>query len=774
MLRLGGGGRIGDSQRWRRFFSRVSLFLLTGIFATLLPAATVYDDSDSSVEALTLSSGDYEFARTDSKYVVNNLTLSGGKVKITGSGGNQIGSSVVVTNAGGLLDLNGHNETLTSFEQSTASDTAVYITNSTKDSSKATLTLKPTGTVSNTINGGIQYITLVVDYGAGALTLGGDKLSANNEATTIRMVSGTLNLNKTDFNAAHFLIQNGGTVRLTGKGGNQLSDTRVQIINGGVFDLYGHSETIGMLQQTTKNANAEITNTQTGLSQLNITGSTGQTNPYFGKFTGNLGLIFSNGNTMETANLLLNGENTYTGGTLIEKSWVRFNSSGTLGADGKIESGCFGTGAITLNNGGISNNGGSRIGGTDEVLHLYNDILIASGGGKIEVGWGSNKNTFAEAVQDAKAFVGNRADHWYLILDGKISDSNANTPGSLTICWNGGWTVLTNPNNNYSGKTILGAAGNTTSTATARLAIMANDALSANSVMEFVKVSGHVESLLDLYGYSATIAGVTGDQGSILNSGNSASTLTIAVDTGESYSWNGTVKNAISLVKTGAGTQTLTGTLSHTGTTLVEDGVLVVDTALAGSEVVLAGGKFSLGTKGSYTTTDTVRVVAGSDDAQVSSLDASVPFSVQVESGGIFSPGDTTDPYGNSTFAAGKTLTIQEGGVLQIDIFDASRYDTLSVDTLDMTDGGLVLNLAADVDWHSLGQLDLGTIGNLASLDVSTWLSGAQQHYFNVWGEGGQLYLGVDRAAVPEPGSWILLAMGLAVWGCLRRGKQRF
>lgn len=769
-VKVGGGGRIGIFERWQRFFSQISFFLLLVILTSTLSAATVYDNSTDPVENLTLSTGDYEFARTDSQYVVNHLTISGANVKITGTGGNQVGESLVVT--GGQFDLNGHNESLGTIEQSTASGEGVYITNSTKDSSKATLTLKPTGMANNTFNGGIQYTTLVVDYGEGSLTLGG---TANNEATTIRMKSGTLNLNKsTGLNSAHFLILEGGTVRLTGTGGNQLSSSRVQTINGGIFDLNGKNEGIGQLQQTTQNKNAVITNSQTTKSQLSLGGSTGQTNPYFGKITGNLELVLNGGHSMEGAHLLLNGENTYTAGTVIQGSWARFNSSGMLDADGNIVSGCFGTGTITLNNGGISNNGGTRIGGVDAVLHLYNDIRLASGGGKIEVGWGHNENTFANAVQYAMDHAGERADIGYLVLDGKISDVNSANPGNLTICWNGGWAVLTNPENDYSGTTILGAAGNATYAATARLALMADNALSPHSVIQFVKDNGHVESLLDLYGHSATVAGLTGNFGSILNSGSAASTLTIATRAGESHSWNGTVKNAIGLTKTGAGTQTLTGTLSYTGETLVESGTLVLETTLASSEVVLAGGKFSLGTNGNYTTTDTVRVVAGSDDSRVSSLDEDVPFSLQVETGGIFSPGDQSNPYGNTLFAAGKKLTVQDGGQLQLDILDANTYDTLAVETLEMAAGGLLLNIDSDADWSSLDGLAVGTIGNLASLDVSTWLSGWQEHYFNLWGEGTQLYLGVDRAAVPEPGSWLLLALGLVALGCWRRGKQAF
>ncbi|MDO4575592.1 MAG: hypothetical protein Q4D98_10320, partial [Planctomycetia bacterium] len=367
----------------------------------------------------------------------------------------------------------------------------------------------------------------------------------------------------------------------------------------------------------------------------------------------------------------------------------------------------------------------------------------------------NGEDTFAAAVADAQASVGKQANHWYMVVRGKIYDAaDATTPGNLQIYEDSGWTVFANSQNDYSGNTILLAARS-------RLAILDDGALSPNSVVQFNNASAR----LDVYGKSPTVAGLTGT-GIVLNSGDTASTLTVATRSGEDSVWSGTLQNAISLVVSGAGSQTLSGTLSHTGQTVVESGTLILNTSLASSEVVLAGGKFSLGSSGNYTARDTIRVIEGADASQISYLDETINFHLNVESGGVFSPGDAENIYGTSTFTDGRTLTVAEGGKLQIDILDAETFDQWDVDTMAMGAGGLLLNIDDSADWHSLTGLGIATIGNLSELDYSSWLSGWADAYFNLSSVGNQLYLNVDRAALPEPGSWLLMIWGLAALGC--------
>ena len=89
---------------------------------------------------------------------------------------------------------------------------------------------------------------------------------------------------------------------------------------------------------------------------------------------------------------------------------------------------------------------------------------------------------------------------------------------------------------------------------------------------------------LDLNGFGSTIAGLNGGGTVDTTSTNFAPTLTINNNAGAAFS--GVVKNSgnlLSLIKTGSGTQTLTGTNIYSGTTTISNGELVVSTTFAGN-----------------------------------------------------------------------------------------------------------------------------------------------------------------------------------------------
>ena len=130
--------------------------------------------------------------------------------------------------------------------------------------------------------------------------------------------------------------------------------------------------------------------------------------------------------------------------------------------------------------------------------------------------------------------------------------------------------------NNWTGGLIVDGVANDTSD----LRILANNQLGGNNVT--LIQAGTAFARLDLNGFNDTIGGLTGT-GSPLNQvtdlGSAASSLTLgagnATATFGGVIGGDTAPNSLSLVKTGSGTQTLTGANNYTGSTTVNGGDLV-------------------------------------------------------------------------------------------------------------------------------------------------------------------------------------------------------
>ena len=90
---------------------------------------------------------------------------------------------------------------------------------------------------------------------------------------------------------------------------------------------------------------------------------------------------------------------------------------------------------------------------------------------------------------------------------------------------------------------------------------------------------------LDLNGYTAGIGGLNG--GGTVDTTCTNSTPTLTISNSVTASFNGVIKNTgnlLSLIKTGGGTQMLSGTNIYSGTTTVSNGELVVSTVFVGGE----------------------------------------------------------------------------------------------------------------------------------------------------------------------------------------------
>ena len=125
----------------------------------------------------------------------------------------------------------------------------------------------------------------------------------------------------------------------------------------------------------------------------------------------------------------------------------------------------------------------------------------------------------------------------------------------------------------------------------------------ANHVLGSLTLSaGTTVSVANAAGIS--FAGVNGPAGTTLDLG-AAVALTLNVPTGQSAEFAGTLSHdsaAVSLTKTGAGTQTLSSSTTYTGATTISAGTLTVNGSLASLAITVNGGGLNLNTPWTGTT----------------------------------------------------------------------------------------------------------------------------------------------------------------------------
>lgn len=315
---------------------------------------------------------------------------------------------------------------------------------------------------------------------------------------SLELKDSTHSLARTDTNyVTNNLTISGAAVTITGNGGNQIGNTLT--LSGGSLDMNGFNETVNYLKTSSSRTAGLLTNTSATTSVLTIQNgfNARDAGQYQGKIAGNVALNVTGGALNDDNSIIINKENTYSGGTTISGA-IRVSHGSTL-TNGVISSGSLGTGTITLDGGQLQNNE-NRAGGNLKPIDIANKVVLTSKGGSVAAGWGQNRSTFSKAYADgiSTGKVGSNDYRCYLILSGAIADKTGEK-GSFTILGDGGWITFSNSGNTYSGNTIINANNS-------RLAITGENALSPNSVLQF-----NAAGRIDLYGHSATAAGLYGE-----------------------------------------------------------------------------------------------------------------------------------------------------------------------------------------------------------------------------------------------------------------------
>lgn len=452
-------------------------------------------------------------------------TINAGTLTLSGAG--TLGAaSNALTAAGGTVNFGGTSQSVGS----------LAITG------EATLqngTLTASGlTASNP--GGSALISSSLDLGSGTLSKSGDGTLTLSGATTY---SGTTTIS-------------GGILALSGSG--TLGSSSGVTLSGGTLDLGGTSQSTNAItiSAVTTSGDDTIRNGSIEPTAFNITTTAG-----VAMVSANIGGVTGITRSGGGGTLTLTGANTFSGP-------LNFAGNGTVTIDGGSNTGggaitynSFGS-TLTINDGsyvtsGISSSGYSEF----RFLNLNGGVLESFGNiftGTLAISTVFNGGTLKSGNPDGITLFD--ANNQIVINVGGANFDT--TTGNVTVGLNtGGAAALANPLTRLNGT----AAGTIT-------------LLGGNSLLSGIANNGLLDiqdnSTWNLNGVASSVSGLIGN-GSVTSSPGSA---VLTINTASSNTYAGTIAGAgkLSLLKQGAGDQTLTTSNTIQGDITVAAGTLVV------------------------------------------------------------------------------------------------------------------------------------------------------------------------------------------------------
>ena len=419
------------------------------------------------------------------------------------------------------------------------------------------------GTVQSNVNGGF------VASGSGKATGNIVNISGNADLSTATVAGG---ISSSD--------------AFTGNTLNKNSDAAVHIARNFASVNFGYSG----------NANiGELDSTPTGSALSGVTVNTNANNVSFD------GVISGSGSITKTGagTLILSGTNTYSGGTTISAGTLKGNiASGTdlsiadsaiYDGDNKARSvgGLNGAGKI-LNTNGLTVQSGDFAG----IIDNSNTSLLKNGAGTLTL-TGNNAYTGSTTISEGtlKGSIASGTD--LSIADSAIydGDNKARSVGGL----NGAGKILNTNGLTVQSGDFAGIIDNSntslTKTGAGTLTLTRNNAYTGGTTISEGTLKGNIASGTDLSIADSAI--YDGDNkarsvGGLNGAGKILNTNGLTVQSGD---FAGIIDNSnTSLLKTGAGTLTLSGTNTYTGMTTVRSGTLALGSDLTSNQLTLYGG----------------------------------------------------------------------------------------------------------------------------------------------------------------------------------------
>ncbi len=546
-----------------------------------------------------------------------------------------------------------------------------------------------------------------------------------------------------------------------------------------------------------------------------------------------IGTLVANNN----ANLSLNGNNTYSGGTNIESTNVIVNSSTA-----------FGSGAVNLNGYTSARTTTISIGNGMNVANPINLSSFAGQGGSRGAIEGGTTNQIAALGGAGVGTVsgpininaaGNQVNTWAHFSAGQGIGSALNVTGPVNVASPGNTSVQARSQNS-GGYVQFSGGGNYTAfdLALGTVRLGANNGLASGTSIATRRVAdaaatggGTARGIFDMNGFNQTVSAITRTgtlttaNFSLVNTNAATSTLTITgALNSDIQEIPGAPESAgaINIVKNGTGALVLSGAvgrLGNTGNYQINGGTFSASTAgqtIGGSVTVNAGGTYAVaGTAGTQTVTGGVVVSGGILNVAAG---ATVAGGVDVNSGGtvtgtgtvsgnVVSAGGFNFAPGSSPGALtyGSNVTLSGAGGFQWEINDANGtagnllagYDVINVGgNLDLT--GLT-NMNIDIVGLTAGNV-IGAVPNFNPTSNYAWtlfdvagtttgfdaadftpsfLTNFEPNNPTIPSSGvfSVSQVGNDivlnYSAIPEPSSILLIVTGLGVSMMTRRRRKQ-
>ncbi|WP_197903762.1 autotransporter-associated beta strand repeat-containing protein [Salmonella enterica] len=427
--------------------------------------------------------------------------------------------------------------------------------------------------------------------------------------------------------------------------------------------------------------------------------------------------------------LILNAENTYTGGTTISGGTLVATNVDALGSGDVTDDA-----TLELNTGGTFDN---AISGSGQVVKSGDDVLTLSGANSYSGGTLISDGTLVASNVEALG-TGDVTDDAVLELNTGGDFDNA-ISGSGQVVKSGDETLTLSGANTYTGGTLISdgtlVASNVEALGTGD--VTDNATLELNTGGDFtnnISGSGQVvksgDETLTLSGSNTYTGGTTINDGTLvatsveaLGSGDVTNDAVLALNTGGDFANN--ISGSGQVVKSGDETLTLSGSNTYTGGTTINDGTLVATSVEAlGSGDVTNDAVLALNTGGDFANniSGSGQVVKSGDETLTLSGSNTYTGGTTINDGTLIAT--SVDALGSGDVTDNATLELNTGGTFDNTISGSGKVEKSGDDALTLSGantytGGTLISdgtlVASNVE-----ALGTGDVTDNATLELNT------------------------------------------------------